>query len=89
MMITFLFVKIYLSKDVEDIEDEILNLIFKNNLLIWKLNSKMEKNIFFKVTKLYLPSSPEKSSIKLMKNKKNIKVNCAKIERRIVENLSF
>jgi len=44
----------------------------------------MEKNIFFKVTKLYLPSSPEKSSIKLMKNKKNIKVNCAKIERRIV-----
>jgi hypothetical protein len=34
MMITFLFVKIYLSKDVEDIEDEILNLIFKNNLLI-------------------------------------------------------
>ena len=84
MMITFLFVKIYLSKDVEDIEDEILNLIFKNNLLIWKLNSKMEKNIFFKVTKLYLPSSPEKSSIKLMKNKKNIKVNCAKIERRIV-----
>ena len=84
MMITFLFVKIYLSKDVEDIEDEILNLIFKNNLLIWKLNSKMEKNIFFKVTKLYLPSNPEKSSIKLMKNKKNIKVNCAKIERRIV-----
>ena len=84
MMITFLFVKIYLSKDVEDIEDEILNLIFKKNLLIWKLNSKMEKNIFFKVTKLYLPSSPEKSSIKLMKNKKNIKVNCAKIERRIV-----
>ena len=44
----------------------------------------MEKNIFFKVTKLYLRSSPEKSSIKLMKNKKNIKVNCAKIERRIV-----
>jgi len=44
----------------------------------------MEKNIFFKVTKLYLPSNPEKSSIKLMKNKKNIKVNCAKIERRIV-----
>ena len=85
MMITFLFVKIYLSKDVEDIEDEILNLIFKNNLLIWKLNSKMEKNIFFKVTKLYLPSSPEKSSIKLMKNKKNIKVKLKEELSKLIE----
>ena len=40
----------------------------------------MEKNIFFKVTKLYLPINPEKSSVKLMKNKKIIKVNFAKVE---------
>jgi hypothetical protein len=45
----------------------------------------MEKNIFFKVTKLYLPSNPEKSSIKLMKNKKNIKVKLKEELSKLIE----
>ena len=76
----FAVVKIDLPKDAEDIEDENLEFDFQKKSFNLKIKLPNGDKYIFKVTKLYLAIDPEKSSVKLLKNKKMIKVNFAKVE---------
>ncbi len=76
----FAVVKINLPTEASDINDDNLEYNFQKRSFNLKINSPNGDKYIFKVTKLYLAIDPEKSSVKIIKNKNVIKVNFAKVD---------
>ena len=76
----FAVVKINLPDDAHDINEDNLEYDFQKKSFHLKINLINGDKYIFKVTKLYLPIDPQKSSVKIIKSKNVIKINFAKVE---------